>query len=28
MEKFKDTKSILNKSENSIKKIIKKGKFD
>ena len=28
MEKFKDAKSILNKSENSIKKIIKKGKFD
>jgi len=28
MEKFKDTKSILNKSENFIKNIIKKGKFD
>tara|TARA_X000001382_G_scaffold101476_1_gene76134 strand:+ start:56 stop:361 length:306 start_codon:yes stop_codon:yes gene_type:complete len=28
MSKFKDTRSILNKSENYIKNIIKKGKFD
>ena len=28
MEKFKDTKSILNKSENFIKNIIKKKNFD
>ena len=26
--RYKDTKSILNKSENYIKNIIKKGKFD
>ena len=28
MSTFKDTRSILNKSENYIKNIIKKGKFD
>ena len=28
MSKFKDTRSILNKSENYIKNIIKKGLFD
>ena len=28
MDKFKDTKSILNKSENTIKKIIKKNQYD
>ena len=28
MEKFKDTKSILNKSENKIKNIIKNNKYD
>ena len=28
LSKFKDTRSILNKSENYIKKIIKKGMFD
>ena len=28
LSKFKDTRSILNKSENYIKKIIKKGLFD
>ena len=28
MDKFKNTKSILNKSENTIKKIIKKNQYD
>jgi len=28
MDKFKDTKSILNKSENTIKKIIRKNQYD